>query len=210
VPVHDWTRVSAGIFHDFRNAWLVEIRKAFNEGVLPPHYYALTEQFAGHLGPDVLPYRVGKTLVIRRSNDDSVVALVEIVSPGNKASRNALRAFAVRAAEALDRGYHLLILDLHPPGPREPQGIPGAVWEAICDKSYQASPDKPLTLVAYSAGPSAKAAYVQPFAVGDVLPDMPLFLTPEAYVGVPLEATYRAAWRGVPQRWRRVLEGPDA
>ena len=36
--------------------------------------------------------------------------------------------------------------------------------------------------------------------------DMPLFLEPEIYVNVPLEATYQAAYRGVPQRWKNVLE----
>jgi len=49
-------------------------------------------------------------------------------------------------------------------------------------------------------------AYVEPTCVGRVLPDMPLFLTPEHYVNVPLENTYMAAWRGVPERWRRVIE----
>jgi len=40
--------------------------------------------------------------------------------------------------------------------------------------------------------------------------DMPLFLKPETYVRVPLEATYRDAYRGVPRRWREVLEAaPD-
>jgi hypothetical protein len=64
-----------------------------------------------------------------------------------------------------------------------------------------------LTLAAYSAG-RVKTAYVEPVAVGDVLPDMPLFLDPESYVSLPLEATYQAAWRGVPRRWRPVLEEP--
>ena len=35
MPVHDWTRVEAGIFHDFHVAWLPEIRKALNGGLLP-------------------------------------------------------------------------------------------------------------------------------------------------------------------------------
>ena len=80
------------------------------------------------------------------------------------------------------------------------------MWEQIADNSYLAPPNKPLTLVAYSAGLS-KTAYVEPVAVGDVLPDMPVFLEPSAYVNVPLEATYEAAWRRVPERWRRVLIG---
>jgi len=37
---------------------------------------------------------------------------------------------------------------------------------------------------------------------------MPLFLDPWSYVNMPLEATYRAAWRGVPCRGRDVLEPP--
>ena len=36
--------------------------------------------------------------------------------------------------------------------------------------------------------------------------DMPLYLTPEFYVNVPLETTYRAAYDAVPRRWRDVLE----
>lgn len=146
-----------------------------------------------------------RTLVIRHSSDDRVIALVEIVSPGNKASRHALRSFVEKAAEALYRGYHLLILDLQPPTVRDPQGIHGAIWDEIGSGGYSAPPDKPLTLVAYEAS-IPKRAYIEPVAVGDVLSDMPLFLEPEAYVNVPLEATYLAAYRGVPLRWRRVLE----
>ena len=39
MPVHDWTRVDAGIFHDFHNAWLTEIRNVLNNGALPEGYY---------------------------------------------------------------------------------------------------------------------------------------------------------------------------
>jgi hypothetical protein len=34
MPIHDWTRVTAGTFRDIRNAWLVEYRKALNTGML--------------------------------------------------------------------------------------------------------------------------------------------------------------------------------
>ena len=53
-------------------------------------------------------------------------------------------------------------------------------------------PEKPLTLAAYEAGP-VKVAYVEPVAVGDVLPDMPLFLAPETHVLAALEATCQTA-----------------
>src|SRR5438105_5167074 len=54
MPVHDWTRVSAGIFHDFHNAWVLELANVFNRGLLPPGYYALTEQHAGKYIADLL------------------------------------------------------------------------------------------------------------------------------------------------------------
>jgi hypothetical protein len=64
--------------------------------------------------------------------------------------------------------------------------------------------DKPLTCVAYVGGLSAEA-FIEPVAVGDVLPEMPLFITSEFYVPVPLETTYQAAWNGMPAFWRGVL-----
>ncbi len=50
-------------------------------------------------------------------------------------------------------------------------------------------------------------AYLEFVAVGDPLPSMPLFLDLHAYVTVPLDATYEAAYRGVAEIWRDVLEG---
>jgi hypothetical protein len=147
------------------------------------------------------------TLVIHHSSGDAVVALVETVSPGNKSSRHGLRTFVQKAAAALYRGYHLLVVDLQPPTPRDPNGIHGAIWDEIADGSFRLPADKRLTLAAYSAGPT-KRAYIEPVAVGDLLPDMPLFLRPGLHVPVPLEETYRTAWQSVPQRWRQVLEPP--
>jgi Protein of unknown function (DUF4058) len=54
MPLHDWTRVDAGIFHDFHVAWIPEIRKVLNGGVLPEGYYALAEQHAGRAIADLL------------------------------------------------------------------------------------------------------------------------------------------------------------
>lgn len=61
-----------------------------------------------------------------------------------------------------------------------------------------------MGLAAYRAD-TCPTAYFEPVAVGESLPDMPLFLTPDRYINVPLETTYQTAWRGVPQRWKRVL-----
>ncbi len=146
-----------------------------------------------------------QTLVIRHSSGDQIVALIEIVSPGNKSSAAAMQKFLDKACAALEYGFHLLILDLQPPSARDPQGIHGAIWSIIGDDEYQAPVDKPLTLAAYSAGVCTKA-YVEPISVGNALPDMPLFLESSLYVKVPLESTYQEAWQSVPLRWRRELD----
>ena len=146
-----------------------------------------------------------RTLVIRHVSGDRIVALLELVSPGNKASQFALYAFVDKAVVALFRGYHLLIVDLFPPTPRDPQGIHAVIWTELGGARFTLPPNEPLTLAAYSAGP-VKKAYVETTAVGRTLLEMPLFLEPEIYINVPLEETYTAAYRGVPQRWKRVLE----
>lgn len=253
MPIHDWTRVYAGIFHDFHLEWIRSIKHALNNGLLPPDYYALAEQTAGGLHPDVLALerkrppspsaaangpaeshsssggiavadapppvrftasaeaevyaRKRNRIAIHDVSDDRVVSLIEIVSPGNKASRHALRAFVEKAVEFLEAGIHLLVLDLFPPGPRDPQGIHAAIWSEIIDDDFRLPPDKPLTLASYSAG-YVKRAFIEPVAVADALPPMPLFLEAEVYIPVPLEATYRAAFDAVPQRWRDEL-GPS-
>ena len=50
-------------------------------------------------------------------------------------------------------------------------------------------------------------AHVEPTSIGRTLVDMPLVLSRSRYVDVPLEQTYMGAWRGVPERWKRVVEG---
>ncbi len=217
MPIHDWTRVAAGIFHDFHHSWIATISDALNRTLLPADFYALITP-ADLVEPDVVMGSVGaaetdmefyrrkqNTVTVRHVSGDRVVAMVEVVSPGNKATRSALRSFVEKAAELLDKRIHLLILDLQPPGRRDPQGIHAVIWEEIANQEYTLPANKPLTLAAYESGLTVRA-YVEPVAVGDALTDMPLFLEPGAHVVVPLEATYQAAFDAVPRRWRRILE----
>jgi hypothetical protein len=145
------------------------------------------------------------SIVVRHVTGDRVVAIIEIVSPGNKSTRHALRSFVEKAAELLDRRIHLLIVDLLPPGPRDPRGIHAAIWDEIAGQEYASPVDKPLTLAAYETALTVRA-YVQNVAVGSALPEMPLFLEPNGCIQAPLEATYQSAFAAMPQRWKRVLE----
>lgn len=250
MPVHDWTRVIAGTFHDFHHEWISTIKRSLNAGLLPSEYYAMAEQITGGLGPDVMALgnmdsnsgddddvggesetsgsggvltAVPKTrftmkaeaeiyaqkrnrVVIRHRSGDEVVAIIEIVSPGNKSSRHALQSFVNKTYELLNAGVHLLIIDVLPPGLRDPQGIHAAIWDDIDENGEQfvLPPGEPLTMAAYTGG-LERQAFIEPVAVGKPLPDMPLFLRPPRHVMVPLEATYQAAFAGVPERWRREL-----
>jgi uncharacterized protein DUF4058 len=245
MPIHDWKRVDAGIFHDFHHEWITTIKRSLNDGLLPQDYYALAEQVAAGFGPDVLTlqgrpsgnsdsspashggpgvslrskpqtrfhfetvnefYRRKKsTIVVRHVSGDEIIAMIEIVSPGNKSSRKAMKAFVDKACDLLEQKIHLLIIDLFPPTKRDPNGLHSEIWEETQAEPFQSPPDKPLTLAAYECDLTTRA-HVEPVAVGDVLPEMPLFLVPNGYVPVPLEATYEAAFAAVPLRWRRVLE----
>jgi len=243
MPVHDWTRVSDGTFHDFHYSWVLEIKRALKRGLLPNGYYVMAEQIGGDLGaPDVLTLqaanqppdspdslsgtatltesppivharstiardsyaRMQRTVVIRHTSDDRIVAMIEIVSAGNKSSRHAMRSFLDKAVAALDGGVHLLLIDVHPPGPRDPHGIHRAVLNEISAEEYLLSRERPLTAVAYTGG-AVVEAFVEHFAVGEPIPQMPLFLTKENYVRVPLEAAYMAAWDDVPTQYQMVL-----
>src|SRR5262245_29034481 len=54
MPIHDWTRVEAGVFHHFHPGWVVAIGNALNGGRLPPGYMAMVEQVTGRPIPDVV------------------------------------------------------------------------------------------------------------------------------------------------------------
>jgi hypothetical protein len=150
-----------------------------------------------------------RTLVIRHSSGDRIVALLEILSPGNKRQQEKFERFVDKAVSALYAGYHLLVVDILPPGRWDPQGVHGAIWsEFDSAHPYVAPADRRLTLAAYTAGERRKA-YAEPITIGMPLPDMPLFLTEDRYVNVPLETTYLEAYASVPERWRRVIEGRE-
>jgi hypothetical protein len=249
MTVHDWTRVDAGIFHDFHNAWITHLRDALNEGLLPRGYYALAEQHAGRWVPDLLtlhasppdtsalspppsgslavadaPPRVRKTIIasasgrtrrrtlaIRHVSGHRLIALLEIVSPANKDRRDHDQEFAAKVSAALELGVHVLVVDLFAPASHDPHGMHGAIWATLDagDAMQEVPEDEPVTLASYMAG-SPVEVFLEYASIGAALPEMPLFLSAERYIGAPLEATYEAAFRGTPQYWREFLASARA
>ena len=244
MPIHDWTRVQAGTFHNFYHAWITFLTNALNRGVLPPGLIAMSEQITGRPVPDVVTLQTGeprrrpgdsrggvmvapsppsarlvqkvervnyakrKDRVVIRHGLGPVVAMIELVSPGNKDSANALRSFVTKSCDILNQGIHLVIVDLFPPTVRDPQGLHKAIWDEFEDVPFASLPDKPLTVASYVGGDSP-TAYVESVGVGDELPAIPLFLSEdEDYVPCPLEATYREAWAALPPFLQELVETP--
>lgn len=251
MPAHDWTKVPPGIFHHFHNGWIVALADALNGGALPRGYYALSEQVAGGIVPDVItlecapgpgPERgrgeprgraatsveadppratvvararnvsyaeLRKTIAIRHVSGHEVVALIEILSPANKGSRMELETFLHKAQASLEQRVHLALVDLFPPGRLDPNGIHGALWEALGQDPYRPTQGKPLLAASYEAADEV-TAYLEPFAAGDPLPSLPLFLDAGLHVPLPLDSSYASSFSRVPSVWRGAVEARAA
>ncbi len=250
MPIHDWTRVDAGIFHAFHLKWIAELDKTLNGGLLPAGYYALPEQHMGSSIPDILtlhaspapaepfalPPATGgtalaeappkvqrkktstasaqtrrRTLAIRHVSEHRLVALLEIVSPANKDRPQSVADFARKVVSALDNRVHVFLVDLFPPGPNDSCGMHGSIWQRLegIEEPYDLPPRDPLTIASYVAADGVDV-YLEHPSDGASLPEMPLFLRPDRYITVPLEATYREAYRSMAAFWRDVLEQSGA
>src|SRR5438132_1415788 len=140
MPMHDWTRVKSGIYHNFHYRWIAAIMDRLNAGLLPSGYFAMAEQIIGRPETDVVALQTGSRRKPRTNSNGGVA-------------------------------------------------------------------DKPLTLAAYQVEP-IETSYVEPIAVGDPLPEMPLFLFDEYGISVPLEETYQTTWNVLPAEIRQLLEPP--
>jgi hypothetical protein len=105
-----------------------------------------------------------------RHQEGEVVAVIEIVSPGNKGSKAAVREFVQKASDLIEHGVHLLVIDLFPPGRRDPAGIHRLIWDEFEENEQSAlPPGKPLVLASYDAGPPLLVGHLPrswPFQAG--------------------------------------------
>ena len=242
MPLQDWKRTSAGLFHHFHQMWTTELARTLNRGMLPDGLSAFVEQKAERNEPDLLAIdyadlqpidwtasgsaiglaEPAATIVQRSEQADyvdrsnrvvvrhrlgTVLAFVEIVSPGNKHSRHEMNLFVKKVVEAIRRGVHVTVIDFFPPTARDPEGIHRKIWDEIEDQNFVSPPGRDRTIVSYAARP-LQTAYVEPLAVGDEIPDVPLFLTvePARFVRLPLRATHDLTYDELPAPLRRELE----
>jgi hypothetical protein len=106
-----------------------------------------------------------------------------------------IRIIAV-SGEMLE-GFLGFLLDIDPSS--------GANVEDRRTSSSERTPQLAASKHSYAAGEVVEIS-VEQLAAGAPLPEMPLFLRPDRYIDVPLESTYEAAYAGMPDFWRGVLE----
>src|SRR4051812_25641459 len=59
MPMHDWTRVTPGTYHNFHFLWTSNLTNRLNAGLLPTGYFAMAEQIVGRPEPDVVTLQTG-------------------------------------------------------------------------------------------------------------------------------------------------------
>lgn len=143
--------------------------------------------------PAVFPDSI-EVLVYSGEAGPTLVAAVELTSPGNKDRAESRRAFAAKCAGYLQQGIGLVVVDtvtnrqgnLH----NELVRLTGAGEEFLI------APD-PLYAVAYRPARREESDRIQlwpaTLAVGGALPVMPLALDKGAFVPLDLEASYTDA-----------------
>lgn len=254
MPLHDWSRVESGIFHDFHGSWITEIRNALNAGLLPADHYALAEQRAGEYVADVLtlhtpptaqqlesisntptpldstggtalaeaPLKLShhetieldylqlqRSITIRHLSTHRIVAIIEIVSPGNKQQLAHYEQFIQKILQTIRSRISVLLVDVLATGTFDRDGINATIRNFLAPHATPITdPPRHSTLATYCPDPPRTVdIYTEHVKPLKPLPDMPIFLTPERYVNVPLESTYVEAWNGMPAFWRNVVLG---
>lgn len=150
MPIHDWTKIFDGAFHDFHQAWVFSIKSSLNKGLLPPGYYASMEQ------------------VVSGPNADVVTLDRWQAATGKTSSKREQDAGGIAVADCPPRAKYQYV---------------------------RCAEDSDLL-----------GGFVEIVGRNQPLPEMPLFLSEDHYVNVPLESTYLCAWDELPEPWRAIVE----
>ncbi len=132
--------------------------------------------------------------VFRRTEGATLVAAIELISPGNKDRPDARRAFIVKCASYLQQGIGLIIVDI----------VTGRSFNLhdelihLLEQPAQFEFSEVPSVYAVAYRPTRKASgdqieiWPSPMRIGHALPTLPLALRGITTVPVDLESTYAA------------------
>ena len=178
--------------------------KIFNVTSAPPKvgFVSQADHFLDALEHD----RIG----IYRCEDDLLLSYIEILAPSDINQYGNFLRLIDSFVEMLREDCQLLVIDLIQRDPYlHDSGTHAALWHRFTGRTSCVTNHEPYGIAAYGVFSEVRAtAYFERLAVRQNLPVMPLFLTSDEYINLPLQDTYDDAWRGVPVRWKSVLEAP--
>lgn len=151
------------------------------------------------------------SIAVRHESLDQVIAMIEIISPHNKDTSKHLKKLVDKIQACMRSGIHVLLIDLIASNKLNPDGIHPVIWDDISGyvrpepDSFHLPGEKVLTLASYLAS-GMPEAFVEPVGLDGHLPDMPLFLTADRYVNIPLGTTYQAAFQRIAEYCQQVVE----
>lgn len=125
------------------------------------------------------------------------MAVIELVSPGNKDRPAERRAFAAKCASYLAQGVSLIVVDVVTSRQANLHNDVMCLMEANSDLQFPAD----VTLYAVAYRPVRRGEqqeidlWLRRLAVGSPLPTLPLRLTGDLFVAVDFEAAYQEACR---------------
>lgn len=223
------------MFHSLHVAWIAELMRFLNQGGLPEGYLARAEEYVGPYQSDLLtlevdarpdpprtsPAELVPTLTIapprfavqqrqRRlsvfsARDERRVAVIEVVSPGNKDSHTKARWFEATLVEYLAAALHALVVDPLPATGPAP-GLAAAVVRELGALATVPAEGRCVTSFERRVDPLEVRVYHRSLTLGQALPDVPLFLEPGVWVDVRLEPSYERALSLLPRHDLKQLE----
>lgn len=148
--------------------------------------------------------RTRRRIIVR--NARRVIAVIEVVSPGNKDGATSVAEFAGKVIDLVQGSIHVAVIDILPPGRHDPTGLHPVIWAGLDDgpPADPPPPGRPLTFASYEAG-SPPVAYLDYSAVGQPLPSLPLYLEGDFFVNLPVEETYMTGYGHLPAELRAIL-----
>ena len=195
-------------WESFHAVWATKIVGTLNRGVLPPRCLVEAQIHVGSrveidvadaffptstpplAMPAIFPDEI-EVQVLDTSAGPTLVAAIELVSPGNKDRPETRRAFAAKCASYLQQGIGLVIVDIV--SDRLANLHDELIRLVEQPEGFEMPGSPALYAVAYRPGRREAGDQIDmwpiPLAVGRALPVMPLALRGVATVPVDLEAT---------------------
>ena len=126
-----------------------------------------------------------------------VVAVIELVSPGNKDRPATRKAFAAKCAAYLQGGIGVMVVDIVT---ERTANLHNELIDAMMLSNDYYGPGEPIYTASYHPvrrdSKDGIDVWLSGLHVGGDLPTMPLFLRGGPVLGIPLDETYARARRG--------------